>query len=119
MQSYIKQILCPVCGRTILENYRPVININGRKYRDLDSTVNYLGQLKRNYDMNRSYFAIIRGTGYGGLAKNKPISPSEWEDGFEAIKRALIRGVAWYIKQGWFSKEELLDGIERAVETKG
>lgn len=106
----IREIICPVCGRSIHE-YHHFVKANkiaGKTYRVRDDVaIHYLDYLTSVYDMDRDYFAIERDTGKGGLGNITNLFPDDWEDGFSNIKKAVLRAVEYYAKKGWITKKDI------------
>jgi len=106
----IREILCPVCGRSIHEYHHFVksSSVLGKTYRIRDDdAIHYLDYLDSVYDSNRDYFAIERDTGKAGLKNITNLRPQDWEKGFKDIKKAMFRAFKYYINKGWVTKEEI------------
>ena len=118
MIENLRMVICPVCGRTILNNYHP--NENRMKVKSYKfatetdyygrETTNYLeGFLESVYDSDRDYFAVEGEPGKGGLAamKDQKLSPEEWPEGFAQIKHAMFRALKWWLKKKWINEEDI------------
>ncbi len=106
----IKEIICPVCGRSIHEYHHFVKSskVLNKTYRIRDDVaIHYLDYLDSIYDMDRDYFAIERDTGKSGFGNITNLGPEDWEEGFVNIKKAMFRAMKYYINKGWITKEEL------------
>lgn len=122
----LRQLICPVCGRAILNHYYQhrdkqlkVCDIEGRAkvkkyktYKDPDSVVAYYDYISHIYDMHRDYIAVEGEGGRGGLSLMSKIRKEEWEEGFELIKYAVARAIKWWENMGWTSCSEICDIVD-------
>ena len=93
---------CPVCGRTIPE-YR-AIKIG---YVTVDR-INYFGSI--DWDPDKPFGVSYKAGGKNAYEDWHHINPEDAPEIFEAIKNRFIQAVGEWLRKGWMTKEELLEG---------
>jgi len=112
----LRDLICPVCGRAILNHYYMVRSKQNtpndalstkikkyKTYKDPDSIVSYYDYLSKIYDMHRNYIAVEGQGGRAGLSMMRQIPKEEWQHGFDLIQYAVARAIKWWINMDWTS----------------
>ncbi len=121
----LRDLICPVCGRAILNHYYMVRSKQNtpndalstkikkyKTYKDPDSIVSYYDYLSKIYDMHRNYIAVEGQGGRAGLSMMRQIPKEEWQHGFDLIQYAVARAIKWWINMDWTSCETICDIID-------
>jgi len=125
MDSKLRNLICPVCGRAMLRHYyqdrqkqKIVCDTGSRKvkkyksYKDPDSIIAYFDYISKIYDLNRDYIAVESEGGRAGLQYTQHITKEQWERGFTLIKYAVVRALVWWINKGWTSCDEICEMVD-------
>lgn len=116
----LRDLICPVCGRAMLNHYymtrgkQSIVCDTGTKkvkkyktYKDPDSLIAYYDYISKIYDMHRDYIAVEGQGGRAGLSMMTQITKDEWQHGFDLIQYAVARAIKWWINMDWTSCETI------------
>jgi len=133
MSKQIIEALCPVCGRTI---HRIIVDKSSKSKKEgekikkyhkgevVSGSILYLDYLAQKWDLNKDYWGIVReaigGRNPDGSRKGRgfPIvgylkTKKDNKEIFEKLKRQFLNGLAWWIEHNWFTKQEVIDFIQK------
>jgi len=126
MSEYYFEAICPVCGRAIGKIYYPKPwetegKIPPSTYKQMkkirlgmDALDFFNEYLIPNYDLNRSYWGIVRETGKGRMTILRYLeNPEDNPELFNGLKQALKLALEHYLNKEWISKEEIEEILER------
>jgi len=124
MAKEITELICPVCGRTIhkyIKEKRTRNKAQGQREKIIDyqlgrKGIEYLDYLEKNWNPDKSFYGFVR-EARGGRGAGFPIvrwleKPEDDPERFNKLKRQLLRGLEWWIKRGWITKEEVEEALK-------